>query len=437
MIKLNKKTIKNKINKDINKDVLKLELKGIKTKKQTKDRIPLNISLVIDCSGSMSAGIDRNSIGMLLNNFKTKEINDNEFSSKIEMAKKSALKFIENLNEKDYISIVLFGDKSKVLIPNTNMNIENKKTTSDIIKKEISPNMGMTNLYDGWLDGIKEVTKNINEESLNRVIILTDGQVNSGETRPSIIKEAVLKMYEASISTSTFGIGEDFNEDLLQTISNNGGGNSYYINNNTSFVNFIQEEITGITNIVAKNIKFKIDFNKNFKESNLINDGFEKDSNDFFIISSINKEQSLSMIYNLKYKKLTNKSTVNIGDVIIEYTDEDNKLIKIEETLKFKVCESDEWSALNKNKDVLIEKELMEISKLKTKAKESMDQGNILRAKELINNISESKLSDYDSKVYAQECSKMENLIATMDNNEIGNVRKLMSYESYYTQRGK
>ncbi len=442
MIKHNIKTIKNKINKDGKEDVLKLDLTGYKNSETETEKMPLNISLVIDCSGSMSSGIDGNfafSPSPILANFKGVEEKPNtEFLSKIEMAKKSALRFVETLDEKDFLSLVVFGDKSHVVLESSIMNKDNKNKAKKIIENQINPDKGMTNLYDGWVDGVKEVTSTMRKDALNRVIVLTDGQLNRGETNPKSIKDSVLKMYDAAISTTTFGIGEDFNEDLLQMMSYSGGGNAYYINDRSTFESFIDEEITGITNIVAKNIRLSMEFSKNFSESHLVNDAFEKDEKGYFIVPSLRKEQIQPMIFNLVYSNVKGKKSTKVATLKIEYTNEDNEIISIEETLKIDVCEQNEWDKLEFNKDVIVEKELMEISKLKNKARDFMDQGDILKAKETIQSISQSSLADYDDNLYKDETNKMNNLIASMENsNSYGSVRKMMSYESYNTQRGK
>ncbi len=442
MIKHNIKTIKNKINKDGKEDVLKLDLTGYKNSETETEKMPLNISLVIDCSGSMASGIDGNfafSASPILANFKGVEEKPNtEFLSKIEMAKKSALRFVETLDEKDFLSLVVFGDKSHVVLESSIMNKDNKNKAKKIIETQINPDKGMTNLYDGWVDGVKEVTSTMKKDALNRVIVLTDGQLNRGETNPKSIKDSVLKMYDAAISTTTFGIGEDFNEDLLQMMSYSGGGNAYYINDRSTFESFIDEEITGITNIVAKNIRLSVEFSKNFSESHLVNDAFEKDEKGYFIVPSLRKEQVQPMIFNLNYSNIKGKKSTKVAVLKVEYTNEDNETVSLEEVITLNVCNQKDWEKLEENKDVLVEKELMEIANLKNKARDFMDQGDILKAKETIQSISQSSLADYDETLYKEEQLKVQSLVSTMDNKDsFGSVRKMMSYQSYDTQRGK
>jgi len=48
---------------------------------------------------------------------------------------------------------------------------------------------------------------------LNRVILITDGLANAGETNTDVIVTQAKGLYEHGISTTTIGVGNDFNEE--------------------------------------------------------------------------------------------------------------------------------------------------------------------------------------------------------------------------------
>ena len=87
----------------------------------------------------------------------------------------------------------------------------------------------MTNIHGGWVKSVEEIAKNMKKDSLNRVILLTDGQANTGKTNPDDICVDVSRIANKNISTSTFGIGCGFNELLLSSMSQTGLGNFYFI----------------------------------------------------------------------------------------------------------------------------------------------------------------------------------------------------------------
>ena len=77
-----------------------------------------------------------------------------------------------------------------------------------------------------------------------------------------VIANNVRVLSSKSISTSTFGVGEDFNEDLLLKNEQNGNGNFYFIAEDNNFDQMFSEEFTGLSNIVATEIKLKLDLTK-------------------------------------------------------------------------------------------------------------------------------------------------------------------------------
>jgi len=97
-------------------------------------------------------------------------------------------------------------------------------------------------MLNGIEIAIKEILKSFSEELTNHIIIITDG-IPLGE------KECLEKCREArkiGISSSAFGIGDDFNEKLLIDIANSCGGKSYYIDIPRDFPNILAQEFYGL-----------------------------------------------------------------------------------------------------------------------------------------------------------------------------------------------
>ncbi|MFM7752893.1 MAG: vWA domain-containing protein, partial [Cyanobium sp.] len=81
-----------------------------------------------------------------------------------------------------------------------------------------------TALFDGWLAGATEVAKQLDPQGLNRVLLLSDGQANQGLTDAAAIAAKVKGLTQRGISTSAFGLGSGFDEDLMGAVAAAGDG---------------------------------------------------------------------------------------------------------------------------------------------------------------------------------------------------------------------
>ena len=203
--------------------------------KLTAPELPLenrpqqNLAFVIDRSGSMAG-------------------------EKLEFTKKAVAFALGHLSEQDYGSGVTFGDSVDLLLPSTN--IQNK----DLIRKEIRSIYpgGSTNLSGGMLAGISEVRKEFEQKRINRVLLLTDGMANVGVTNPKSLANLAGEVASSGITLSTFGLGDDFQEDLLKSMAEAGKGNFYYIESPDQIPGIFEQELSGLLSIVAQNLKVKI-----------------------------------------------------------------------------------------------------------------------------------------------------------------------------------
>ena len=168
--------------------------------RESNSRRPINLSLVLDRSGSMSGSPLRNAI-------------------------KAAEQLVEYLQPEDYLSVVVYDDVAETILP------PQLATDKDKIKAAIRKirARGVTNLSSGWLMGCDRVQSQQTLEQLNRVLLLTDGLANCGIVDPQVLVNTAKEKAEAGIMTTTLGFGEGFNEDLLIEMAEGGGGNFYFI----------------------------------------------------------------------------------------------------------------------------------------------------------------------------------------------------------------
>jgi Ca-activated chloride channel family protein len=209
----------------------------------TSDRTPLNLSLVIDRSGSMRG-------------------------QKMDYARKAACFAVENLLPCDRISVVLFDDRIDTLVPSTLAT--DKQTILRKIRQVHS--RGSTALHGGWLAGGTQVSQYLNHDQLNRVILLSDGLANVGETRPDAIADDVHGLAQRGVGTTALGIGDNYSEDLMEAIARSGDGNFFHIDSPDQLPDIFETELSGLSATLGQRVSLGLKPQSGVRVMDVLND---------------------------------------------------------------------------------------------------------------------------------------------------------------------
>lgn len=191
--------------------------------------MPLNISLVLDVSGSM---YDEN---------------------RLEYVKQAAEHVVDMMSPDDIASVVAFADSSKVVSEAKTASDKDsiKQAIKDIENADIG---GGTSMYLGMEKGVAEVRKNLSEGRSNRVIVLTDGLTRREERCEQIAQTEA----PAGVGFSAIGVGSDWNEDLLEKIAAIGHGKWHYVDTPEKTQQIFQEEFGTLTATAFSNVVLKL-----------------------------------------------------------------------------------------------------------------------------------------------------------------------------------
>ena len=96
------------------------------------------------------------------------------------------------------------------------------------------------------------------ELGVNRCLLLTDGLANVGITDPDELGHHAAELRARGVSTSTFGVGNDFDERLLQALADAGGGHFYYIADAPQIRDAITSEVGETLEVVARDVQLEI-----------------------------------------------------------------------------------------------------------------------------------------------------------------------------------
>ncbi|MGW6285341.1 vWA domain-containing protein [Streptomyces sp. NPDC055107] len=180
----------------------------------------MNLCLVIDRSGSM-AGQD-----------------------KLGIAKQSCANIFRRMTGDDLLTVVTFDDASQVVV-----NPQTPREEVEGLIDAIRPG-GSTNLSLGWYHGLLELQSHMTENHYGRLILLSDGMANAGETKRAALAAVASRARDEGISTSTIGVGNDFEEDLLEAIASASGGRFWYISE-ARIDTILDEEFRGALSVVV------------------------------------------------------------------------------------------------------------------------------------------------------------------------------------------
>lgn len=194
------------------------------------ERKPYHLSLVIDRSGSMSG-------------------------EPLIEAVRCAKYIVDQLDPTDLASLVVFDNNIRTLAETSA--VGDRKHLYRALA-QVRPG-GNTNLYGGWKAGMESLLPKATEAALARVILLSDGNANEGETTETVaIASYCAEAASKGVTTSTYGLGRDFNEQLMVEMGKRGAGNHYYGDTAADLFEPFSEEFDLIANLYARHVRLSL-----------------------------------------------------------------------------------------------------------------------------------------------------------------------------------
>jgi Ca-activated chloride channel family protein len=131
---------------------------------------------------------------------------------------------------------------------------------------------GTTALFDGWLAGAMQVANHLDLAALNRVLLLSDGGANEGVVDSAEIAAKVAGLNQRGISTSAFGLGAGFDEDLMGAVAGAGDGTLAQIESPAQLEDLYASELDGLARTLGKKVSLGIRAKRDVQLLDVIND---------------------------------------------------------------------------------------------------------------------------------------------------------------------
>jgi Ca-activated chloride channel family protein len=176
---------------------------------------------------------------------------------KLEFVKQAAIHALKLLEQRDRVALVIYDDEVEVLAPSQ---VVDDGARAKLIKL-IAPIVtgGSTNMGGGWLSGCEQVASSLDSLATNRSLLLTDGLANVGIIDREELARHAKELKLRGITTTTFGVGADFDEHMLKAISDAGGGHFYFIEKPGDIPDFFESELGEMLEMAARNIVLTIE----------------------------------------------------------------------------------------------------------------------------------------------------------------------------------
>ncbi len=198
------------------------------------DAPPVHLTFLVDVSGSMSS------------------------ARKLPLVKTALHTLVANLGDDDTVAVVTYAGATEVLLEPTSAG------RSDRLHEVISGlgAGGSTDMGSG-VDLAYQLARAVYVEGHeNRVIVLSDGDANVGDTSHTAILNRIEEHAANGVTLTTVGFGQgNYNDTLMEQLADKGDGAAFYIDSAAEARHRFSGELTGTLRTIAKDVKLQVEFN--------------------------------------------------------------------------------------------------------------------------------------------------------------------------------
>ena len=263
---------------------------------KAKNRAPQAIQVVLDRSGSMSG-------------------------EPLESAKGSLLKLVDRLAPQDFFGLVAFDDAALVVVPMRPIQDHHIPSLRQAIRQLNTG--GSTDISAGYLMGLRELTR-VTTVGASTLLLISDGHANSGEQDPKILASIATKHAGQRVTTSTIGLGNGYDEIILEALATGGGGAHRFASTIDEAVGAIAAEVSDLLDKSAVNAVLRVKPVQGLTQPPQIQViqrlPFWKDGEDYVIqLGDLYAGENRRFIIGLEVPGIAGLGLAKVADIVVEY----------------------------------------------------------------------------------------------------------------------
>ena len=286
-------------------DVLRIVIQAHEVPERRRQ--DLNLTFVIDVSGSMKE------------------------QGKLDTVKDSLAVLVEELDRFDTVSIVSYNTDARVVLDPTPG--DEKDDILDAIDDLRAG--GSTNAEAGLLLGYDLADEAFVRDTVNRVVLLSDGVANVGNTGPEAILDEIGDRARDGIDLVTIGVGiATYNDVLLEQLADQGDGWYAYVDTYDEAGRLFQDRLTTSLETIARDMKVQVEFDPDlveeyrlmgFENRDLDDDDFRDDRVD---AGEVNAGHSVTALYEVGLARDAYRSDQSFASVNVRWTNPDSNQVE-------------------------------------------------------------------------------------------------------------
>jgi len=198
------------------------------------ERPPANLTFVIDTSGSMAN------------------------PGRLDLAQKALDTMTDRLHDDDAVAIVTFSYDAQTVLPTTRLGGHRTQIHHAIDRLEAT---STTNLGAGVETGYATAVKGLRKGATNRVVLVSDGLANTGDTNAdSILEHIDTARREHGITLFGVGVGSDYGDALMERLADKGDGHTVYVSNADDARKVFSDQLPQNIDLTARDAKAQVAF---------------------------------------------------------------------------------------------------------------------------------------------------------------------------------
>ncbi len=193
--------------------------------------VPTALTLAIDTSGSMRG-------------------------EKIADAREAAGRLIEELEDGDRVSVVIFSGRAEVLVHPTELDGQNRRQILNRLEELTAD--GGTAMHDGLKVAQNQLWITPDSHLVRRLVVISDGKATVGATDPTTLGHVAEVGLQKGIQVTSIGVGIDYDEATLDELAIRSSGRLYHVENSRQLPGIVEEEIALLEATAAAGAEIEI-----------------------------------------------------------------------------------------------------------------------------------------------------------------------------------